>query len=326
MYDYFYQQNENTVIAERNKFAIKRLGFACGLAVITYLVINNVVMALIGILGAADIYNNNFIFRDSLGILLSVFSVFVPFFILGLSKKSERSVKRIPFSFAGKDRNPALVIFAVFGFCVIANYVSVLIVYAVSSVGLESQYQTEAVSNNCSAAEIIFLLLRVAIIPALVEEFAIRGVLMQSLRKYGDMFAVFASSFVFALMHGNLIQGVFAFLVGVALGYAVTFTKSLWTGIIIHCMNNLNSALITIIGSYNENFAAGFYVLINIASVVLGIICIAVLIVNHRHTKFYRSQIFLSGGQKFKAFVSNAPMIIAIVLLFVQIGISVIPR
>ena len=326
MYDYYYQPNENSMIAERNKYRIKNLGFACGLAVIAFLVINNVIVTAVSLFGWADIYNNNFIFKNSLNILLSVCSVFIPFLIIGLSKKSKKSVNLIPFSSPRKDRNPVLVIFTVFAFCLIANFISAFIVSAISSVGLQSHYYTQTVSTNCSVAESVITILRIAVIPALVEEFAVRGVLMQALRKYGDMFAVFTSAFVFALMHGDFVQGIFAFVVGVGLGYAVVFTESIWTGIIIHFMNNLYSVLITIIESHNESFATVVYLLTNIVCIIFGIIFIAVLIVKHWHTKFYKPQIFLSSGKKFKAFIVNAPMIIAIILLFVNIGISVVPR
>ena len=64
-----------------------------------------------------------------------------------------------------------------------------------------------------------------------IEEFAMRGVVMQSLRKYGDWFAIIMSSLVLALVHGNMVQIPFAFIAGIAIGYAVTVTGSMWTGV-----------------------------------------------------------------------------------------------
>lgn len=73
-----------------------------------------------------------------------------------------------------------------------------------------------------------------------------RGVVMQPLRKYGDWFAILTSAFVFALMHGNLVQAPFAFIAGIGLGYAVIASGSLWTGILIHLLNNSISVIQTI--------------------------------------------------------------------------------
>lgn len=62
-------------------------------------------------------------------------------------------------------------------------------------------------------------LIGTAIVPAICEEFAMRCCCVQLLRKYGNGFAVLSISIVFGLLHGNVIQFVFAFLVGLILGY-----------------------------------------------------------------------------------------------------------
>ncbi len=80
----------------------------------------------------------------------------------------------------------------------------------------------------------------------LAEEFAMRGVLLGSLKRYGNRFAILASAVFFGLIHGNLTQIPFAFIVGLALGYAVIKTDSVWTGVIIHAINNLFATLLTI--------------------------------------------------------------------------------
>lgn len=49
--------------------------------------------------------------------------------------------------------------------------------------------------------------LAVAVLPPVLEEIFFRGALMQSLREFGDGFALLFSALLFALMHGNLVQG-----------------------------------------------------------------------------------------------------------------------
>ena len=97
-----------------------------------------------------------------------------------------------------------------------------------------------------TASVILPYIVKTAVLPALIEEFAMRGVVMQSLRKYGDWFAIIMSSLVFALLHGNMVQIPFAFIAGIAIGYAVTVTGSMWTGILIHFLNNLASIIMQI--------------------------------------------------------------------------------
>ena len=93
------------------------------------------------------------------------------------------------------------------------------------------------------------------IVAPLAEEFAMRGIVMGSLRKFGDNFAVIVSAILFGLMHGNLVQIPFAFVVGLALGYAVIKTGSITTGILIHFINNF---LATVLSWVSESFNSDY--------------------------------------------------------------------
>ncbi len=83
-----------------------------------------------------------------------------------------------------------------------------------------------------------------AVVAPLTEEFAMRGVVLGALRKYGDGFALLVSALLFGLMHGNFMQIPFAFVVGLALGFAVIKTRSVWTGVIIHFINNATAVIL----------------------------------------------------------------------------------
>lgn len=78
----------------------------------------------------------------------------------------------------------------------------------------------------------------IAILPAILEEAMFRGVIMQSLRRFGDGFALIISSVLFGLIHGNFIQAPYTILAGLVMGYFVLYTGSMWPGIIIHLFNN----------------------------------------------------------------------------------------
>ena len=89
-----------------------------------------------------------------------------------------------------------------------------------------------------SAGTIIFAILCLGILPAFVEEFIFRGVILQGLRKYGNWFAIIMSALLFMLIHGNIQQTIYQFAFGVLAGYLVIKTGSLWVSIIIHTINN----------------------------------------------------------------------------------------
>lgn len=90
----------------------------------------------------------------------------------------------------------------------------------------------------------------------IAEEILFRGALLKSFSKYGTGFAVFASSFLFGLMHGNLFQTPFATMGGVVLAYVAVRSGSLWPSIIIHMSINsysvLRDMLMTLLPGYSD--------------------------------------------------------------------------
>jgi hypothetical protein len=60
---------------------------------------------------------------------------------------------------------------------------------------------------------------------------------MRGLEKYGKHFAIIVSAILFGAFHGNLIQGVFATVVGIVLAY-VAMNYSIKWSILLHIINN----------------------------------------------------------------------------------------
>lgn len=80
----------------------------------------------------------------------------------------------------------------------------------------------------------------VVILPPLVEETVFRGLIMHYLKKAGVCFwiANFIQALLFGVYHGNLIQGIYAFCVGVLLGYLAGRYDSLIIPIMVHALFN----------------------------------------------------------------------------------------
>lgn len=76
----------------------------------------------------------------------------------------------------------------------------------------------------------------------ILEELFFRGIILDGfLKNYDPKYAILASAFLFAVIHGNLPQGVGAFLSGILIGWVYWKTGSVLAGIIIHLINNLIS-------------------------------------------------------------------------------------
>jgi membrane protease YdiL (CAAX protease family) len=87
----------------------------------------------------------------------------------------------------------------------------------------------------------------VAIVGPIVEEIIFRGAILRSLQPYGTNFAIVLSSLLFGLYHLALLQGIFAFFVGLVLAYCALRFSIKWS-MLIHMINNGISILLTYLG------------------------------------------------------------------------------
>ena len=86
-------------------------------------------------------------------------------------------------------------------------------------------------------ADTFSMFLYIAFFAPLAEELLFRGLILRVLEPAGKQFAILASALLFGLLHGNVIQIPFAFLVGLVLGY-VTVEYSIVWAIVLHVINN----------------------------------------------------------------------------------------
>ena len=93
-------------------------------------------------------------------------------------------------------------------------------------------------------------IITMTVAPAFIEEMVFRGIVMQSLRRFGDMFALVSSAIIFGIFHLNLIQTPYAFILGLCIGYFVMRTGSLWVGVIMHFLNNSIATVLTLAEPY----------------------------------------------------------------------------
>lgn len=80
------------------------------------------------------------------------------------------------------------------------------------------------------------------VLTPVIEELVFRGLLLGRLQRLGRMRpfgANLLSAFLFALYHGSLPAGLYAFPVGLLLGDAALQTRSVWTPILLHGLINL---------------------------------------------------------------------------------------
>lgn len=98
----------------------------------------------------------------------------------------------------------------------------------------------EAVSKH----PVYLTVLVVAVVPAIFEEVVYRGVFFNEYRKVSLLKGVFLSGLLFGLMHMNLNQFIYAFVMGVIFALVVEATDSILATMIMHFVINGTSVMI----------------------------------------------------------------------------------
>lgn len=118
-------------------------------------------------------------------------------------------------------------------------------------------YVTYATDSGMSVWTFLLSMLTVAVMPGIFEEFSHRGMLLSGFNKMGSVRAVVLSGLLFGLMHLNINQFFYAFVVGMLLATVALITRSIWPSVIIHFINNgLNTYLD--FAAANDLFGANF--------------------------------------------------------------------
>lgn len=127
-------------------------------------------------------------------------------------------------------------------------------------------YVSYGASSTITFWTFLLNLLCVAMLPGMFEEFSHRGMLMSGFSKIGAFRAVLFSGLLFGLMHLNITQFFYAFVVGMLLASVALITKSIWPSVIIHFINNGLNVYIDYAESVNI-FGANFNDFLNLTGV-----------------------------------------------------------
>lgn len=316
MNDFNTLSSEYRLREEKEKKEIKYIGRVAGMCIIFYVIIQNLLslFLLSGTLRQA--YYSDPDFQSVVSVIFSVSSILIPFGIGGyfIGKRTKTDIFNLT-----KPVTDGLMMTALplgFFVCLVGNYITSWFVEIMDNFGVHlTSPETETPSGFGGR---LLYVLSIAVIPPLVEEFAIRGVVMQPLRRYGDKFAILASAIVFAVLHGNLVQAPFALIAGIGIGYAVCITNSVWTGIIIHAMNNLYSVIIEFMieDITNEALLDTIYIIMTIVLYIFSIAGSVLFIVLKKNRKLMPSFTLLREKKKMSAFILSIPMIIALLIMY----------
>ncbi len=288
-------QNENfnnPFLAEyHEKREIKQAGKCAGLALFA----NLSIMALWSLayfrvtsyfgLGADEAYalKDNPAFSLLLQVFISLAMLLIPYGVF--ARCSFVKPSRI-ISFARPKKGLLLPgVLAGVGFCLLASVLTGIAGQLFERMGIDAPIAEFDMPDGILG--FILSVLAISVVPAFVEEFVMRGILMGTLKKYGDGFAVIASAYVFGIMHASFNQIPFAFLLGLAFGIVAIKTGSIWTVVLIHFINNF----ISVIFSYLEGiFSTEWYLFANNILIFAATLCLiaGLVMLSNRDKNFFK--------------------------------------
>ncbi len=164
---------------------------------------------------------------------------------------------------------PLLFIFGTIGIGIIANLLLTLLLpnfvafYAQSKIFLPK-----------TSFGILFFFIANAVLPAIIEEWAFRGIICKNLLPYGNKSAIIISAFLFSIVHVDPPSMIITFIIGILLGVCYIHTGTLKMPMAIHFLNNALSSVIALC----SNTGTSILVLINAVYIYLMIIGVIAII------------------------------------------------
>lgn len=127
------------------------------------------------------------------------------------------------------------------------------------------------IENIVYSGNLAIQILASGIAAPLAEEFLFRGLLHKRIRHFlKPIPAMIISSMVFGLIHGNIVQFVYAFLVGMLLAYAYEKFKTIWAPVIMHAAANTSAVLLTeFVPAIDGDLTIGALMLVSVISLAV---------------------------------------------------------
>lgn len=204
----------------------------------------------------------------------SIVTIFILILIYKIKKRNyKRDLQLV------KTNNTNIIFAIILGVsCWLFNSGALSLVEEAGIFSKQFEYMNEILAP-ISQGSIIISIITVGIVAPIAEELLFRGVIYNTLnRKISVKWTIIIQAIFFGVFHGNLIQGLYATLLGVIFGYVTYKTKSLWPAITMHIVNNLVATIVSyLIGDYLISTLG--YVLFMVIGII-GIVSLILLIRN----------------------------------------------
>ncbi|WP_461612073.1 lysostaphin resistance A-like protein [Clostridium sp. Marseille-QA1073] len=159
------------------------------------------------------------------------------------------------------------------GTCVWLFNSGVLALLQLNGLLMEQFQGMNEILNPLTEGNLFIMVLTIGIVAPFAEEFLFRGVIYRTLSKNISIpVTIIIQGILFGIYHANLIQGVYASLLGIIFGFITYKTQSLWPAIIAHMTNNTIAVIIpTLMGDIFNTTSCMIFVIIGLIGTITTI-------------------------------------------------------
>ena len=172
-----------------------------------------------------------------------VISLYIPYLLLKLYLPIEDKVSKEEKQTSEYKENKKKSVLKCIKYIVLSipvmSMIQMICSFAIEKFGISSDLMDKVgLFNYSGKLATILLFIEIAVLPAIFEELFIRKGVYGILKSKGTIFATIVSALVFATIHLNFSQFIFAFLVGILFAIVREKTGKLYPTMILHCINN----------------------------------------------------------------------------------------
>lgn len=153
----------------------------------------------------------------------------------------------------------------------LSNFFAVLINLLIAAA--KGEEVMNPLAEVIGGSSIIYTFIYTGFVAPIVEEVIFRKILLNRLRRFGDLPAILLSAFAFGLFHMKLSQFIYATVLGIIFAYVTLKTNTIRYAIFLHIMINLIGGTVSTLVVQQENLIyMGILGLWVIVSIVIGIV------------------------------------------------------
>ena len=154
------------------------------------------------------------------------------------------------------------------------------------AIKLKGELPSAVVDSPQNVWQVLTMMLVVCLVPAFFEELLFRGMVLNSVKKYGMSKAIVITSVIFALLHNDLSSFVGLAVLGLACGFGVLMTGCVFSCMLIHFAFNATGVLMDFfMTAYPQINSVGFVLLLaSMSAVVVAFVVIGAY--NQKEARF----------------------------------------